>query len=886
MDDFGKHLIHELLTEREQETLRLMALGLSNREIADELVVAHETVRWYTKQIYSKLDVHGRVPALVRARELGLLDDAPTDVSTRPAAPSGHNLPTFATHFVGRSREIADVKRLLQISRLLTLTGPGGTGKTRLAVRAASEILDYFVDGVYFVDLAPLSDHMLVAKAVAAALGVMGNSQKPLPDILKQALAGREMLLLLDNFEHVIDAAAFVSELLAAAPRLKVLVTSREVLRLSGEQEYPVPPLSLPSRNGLLVQQISESEAVTLFVQRVQMMMPRFEIDEDNASAVAQICTRLDGLPLAIELAAARSKLLSPRAMLSRLDSRLTVLADGSRDAPQRQQTLRDTLEWSYNLLSEGEKTLFARLAVFRGGCSLEAIERVCGGDLSIDLWDGLTSLIDKSLVQRKETQNGEPCFAMLETIHEYARERLEEGGEGETIRDAHSAYFAHFMRRREGDLKGKRQQDAGQEIETDFDNIRQAWHYTVHQTDIERLDHFLYALNLIAYQRKQYAELVGMFASAVEILEPLFGEHRHYGRLLVLYGQCLEGLGQLENARNQLQRALSIAHAENDVFGIAQASLWLARVMDSDFSKHEEVWQLCEKSSSIFKALGEDYELANALHYQGYLFWSEQKHHESLELNRQVLEVRRRLGDEVGVASSLYNIVGSLYFTNPAEAEIHCREVLTLFQRLHQPFGVAISMCRLAAIELNKGNVEVARRHAEDSLNIARENGFAFIISDALVQLAWIDVASDRFDEAEASIDQDKTAEDEEILADHALVQSFIHLGLQDWLTAKRKLVVYLQLAKASRDPLSIVVMGLIAAAEGRTEYGVELMSLAINGPTSLSSSYRMKTPLVIRHLQAIKASLGEEAYAAASERGKALDVEAVITELMKEQA
>jgi predicted ATPase/DNA-binding CsgD family transcriptional regulator len=888
MDDFSKHTTDESFTARELEILRLMALGLSNREIADKLVVAHETVRWYTKQIYSKLDAHGRVLALIRARELGLLDHVPSassgDAALRSAAPSKHNLPTPATHFVGRRRETAEVKRLLQTSRLLTLTGAGGTGKTRLALRVVSELLDEFADGVYFVDLAPLSDHTLVAKAVAVAIGVMGSPQEPLPDTLKRALAERELLLLLDNFEQVIEAAPFVSELLAAAPRLKVLVTSREVLRLSGEQGYPVPPLSLPSRNGLSIQQIIESEAVALFVQRVQMMLPQFEIDHNSAPAVAQICTRLDGLPLAIELAAARSKLLSPQAMLSRLDSRLTTLTGGLRDAPQRQQTLRGTLDWSYDLLDEGEKMLFARLAVFRGGCSLEAIEFLCDEALPSDLMDVLASLVDKSLVQRKETRGGELRFVMLETIHEYAHERLEERGEGEAVRDGHSAYFANFMRLREADLKGKRQQCARQAIETDFDNIRQAWYYTVQQAQIVRLDQFLYALNLVAYQSKQYSELLSMFTYAVETLVPIFGEHRNYGELLVPYGQCLDGLGQLENAEIQLRRALAIAQTEKDVFGIAQASLWLARVIDPSLSKREEAWQLCENSIHTFKELGDDYELANALHYRGYLLWIEQKHHESLELNRQVLEIRRRLGDDIGVASSLYNIVGSLYFTNPIEAETEGREVLTLFKRLNQPFGVAISTCRLAAIELYKGNVEIARLYGEDSLKIARDNGFAFIISDALVQLAWIDIASDRFRAAEERINQDKNSEDDGILTDHALVQCFIHLGLQDWPAAKRKLVVYLQLANASRDPISILGMGLIAAAEGRTEHGVELISQVMNEPTS--KSFRMNMPLVIRHLQAIKASLREEAYAAAWERGNGLDLEAVITELLKEKS
>ncbi len=886
MDDLHDSLPPESLTDRELEVLRLVALGLSNREISDQLVVAHETVRWYTKQIYSKLGAHGRVPALIRARELGLLDPSSSDNTFTSTTSSNHNLPTTATLFIGRIQEINNVKRLLNTSRLLTLTGPGGTGKTRLALQVASEVINDFADGVYFVDLAPLTDATLVARAVASAIGIEANTQGSWPNTLKRMLASRNILLLIDNFEQVIDAAPLVSELLVASPRLKVLATSREALHLSREQEYPVPPLGVPGHEGLDLRQIADSEAVSLFVQRVQMILPDFEINPDNALTVAQICIRLDGLPLAIELAAARSKLFSPPAMLVRLDNRLTALTGGMRDAPQRQKTLRDTLEWSYNLLDEGEKILFARLGVFRGGGSLEAIETVCGTSLPIAPLDGLESLIYKSLVQRKETQEAEPRFVMLETIHEYACECLEAHGEGAAVREAYSTYFAQFLSKREGDLKGKRQQEAGNEIETDFDNLREAWFYTVQQAQIELLDQFLYALNLFAYQRKPYTELIDIVHAAVATLEPEFGQHQVFGRLLVLYGQCLDGMGQYEAARNHLQRALSIAHAHNDVFGIAQASLWLAREMDSDLSKRDEVWQLCKKSVEIFQALGEDYERANALHYQGYLLWDEQKHQESLELNHQVLEIRRGLGDEVGVASSLYNIVGSLYYTNPAEAEIYGREALMLYQRLCQPFGLAVSMCRLATIELNKGDIEVARQYAEDSLHIARENGFAFVISDALTQLAWIDIASDRFDTAEAYIDQDETREDEKTLTDHALLQSLICLGLGDLSAAKRKLAAYLQRAKESRDAFSIVVMGLIAAAEGRTADSVELMSRAINKSTSLSTSYRIRAPLVVRYHQAIRANLDEAIYAAAWERGKALDEEVVIHELIKEQS
>ena len=320
-------------------------------------------------------------------------------------------------------------------------------------------------------------------KTIAGVLGVIENPAEPQLDTLKRALASRDLLLVIDNFEHVIEAAPLVAELLAAAPRLKVLITSREALRLSGEQEYPVPPLSLPSADS--PDALLESEAGSLFVQRAQRLLPHFEVTEDNAPAIAQICARLDGLPLAIELAAARCKLLSPQAMLARLDSRLTTLTGGARDAPLRQQTLRQTLDWSYNLLDEGEKTLFARLAVFRGGRSLEAIEAVCQPDLPVDVFDGLAALVDKNLIQQKELPDGEPRFVMLETIHEYARERLAASGEAEMIRRHYAEYFVELAERAEPELRLAEHQRWSQRLELELHNLRAVLEWSLGEGDV-----------------------------------------------------------------------------------------------------------------------------------------------------------------------------------------------------------------------------------------------------------------------------------------------------------------------------------------------------------------------------------------------------------------
>jgi predicted ATPase/class 3 adenylate cyclase len=358
-----------------------------------------------------------------------------------------HNLPLQPTPLIGREKEVHEVTERLRRSevRLLTLTGPGGTGKTRLALQAAAELVEEFEDGVFFVNLAPLTDPELVPSSIAQVLGVRETGGRSLPERLHEHLRERRMLLVLDNFEQVVEAAPVVTALLAAAPRLKVLVTSRTALHLRGEKGYVVPPLSLPDPKQLPpLERLGQYEAVRLFIERALDVRGDFAVTDENAPAVAEICHRLDGLPLAIELAAARIRILSPEALLRRLENRLKLLTGGARDLPERQRTLQATIGWSHDLLSEAEKVLFRRLPVFTGGRTLEAIETVCDaeGELGLDVLEGVTSLVDKSLLRQEEGIGGEPRLVMLETIHEYAREKLEESGEGQEIRRRHAEFF------------------------------------------------------------------------------------------------------------------------------------------------------------------------------------------------------------------------------------------------------------------------------------------------------------------------------------------------------------------------------------------------------------------------------------------------------------
>jgi len=389
-----------------------------------------------------------------------------------------HILPESLTSFVGREREIEAAGEVLlrEDVRLLTLTGAGGYGKTRLAVEMARRVVESFPDGVHFVSLAPVSDPTLVVPTIARSLGLVEMASQSILESLKGRLRDELVLLVLDNFEQVLEAAPNVADLIAACSQLRVLVTSRTPLRLSGEQEFPVSPLAVPGLERLPAPELLiANESVSLFVQRARGVLPDFELTVENTQSVAEICVRLDGLPLAIELAAVRIRLLSTQAMLSRLQGQLALLTGGARDLPARQRTMRATIEWSHELLVEEEKRLYRRLGVFAGGFTLVAAEAVCGDQGEPDVLDVLSGLVGSSLVQRAEEAEGESRFRMLETVREYAGERLEAGGEAEEMRRRHAVYFLALTEEAEPELRGARQVEWLARLEADHDNLRAA---------------------------------------------------------------------------------------------------------------------------------------------------------------------------------------------------------------------------------------------------------------------------------------------------------------------------------------------------------------------------------------------------------------------------
>jgi predicted ATPase/class 3 adenylate cyclase len=601
------------------------------------------------------------------------------------------NLPAQPTPLVGRNAELEAVRTLLQDenTRMVTLTGPGGTGKTRLALQVAADLVDEFPDGVYGVLLAPISDPDLVPLELARVLGVEETSSLSLTDALQGELKGRRALILFDNFEHVGGAASLLADLLGACPRLKLLVTSREPIRIAAERQYPVPPLP-------------ESEAVMLFAERARAVRPDFELTDETAPIVAEICERLDGLPLAVELAAAWSKVLPPAALLRRLERRLELPASRSADVPARQSTLREAIAWSYGLLSDEERRLHARLSVFMGGCTVEAAERVAdpNGELGIDVLEGIASLVDRSLLRESEDDEGEPRFAMLETIREYAREYLAESREEEEVVRRHAREFARFAEEAEAELRTGDQLLWFGRLENEHDNLRAAIDSSLAAGDAET------ALRL--------GGALGWFWYA--------------------HGHALEGCARLTDL---------LARTENAPEELRARSMYALGVLLDQRGEPARASKLVERSLAVFRERGEQQRVARALNSLG----SIRRGLGDLEAARSVLEesigVRRALGDEAGTAGALSNLGIVAFEQGDLDgAEARFTETLALDRAHGNEWGAAIALDNLAAVALERGDYDRAGELIRDTLVSARRLADQELIAFGLEKTAVLAAA------------------------------------------------------------------------------------------------------------------------------------------------
>ena len=648
---------------------------------------------------------------------------------TADEAPLAGAVPVPATPLLGREQEIAAVEELVvgEGVRLVTLTGPGGVGKSRLMVEAARRLGPGFADGARFVELASVSAADLVAAAIAAGLGLNTSAGRLIAD-LESFLRPRRLLLALDNFEQVVDAAPLLAELLEASAGLVVLVTSRTVLRLSGEHEFPVPPLPVPPAGvGRDLADLQRYASVSLFVERAHAVAPGFELTGANAGAVAEICRRLDGLPLAIELAAARVRLLPPQALASRLDQRFSVLTGGVRDLPERQRTLRNTLDWSFGLLPAGEQALFARLGVFAGPFSLPAAEAVCAPDEGQasgpgQVIDTLGSLVDSSLV-RAETRGGEPRFSLLETIRQYALECLAGSGDWVQAHDRHAAYFQALAEPSGAELAGPGQLPWVGRLETEHDNLWAAMSWLVDQDHLDQATHLFLMSWRFWWLRGHLAELArpgDEFVAGSEDLPPDQGALALTGAGFILLAN-----GDLARAQTVFERSLPLYRQTSEKLGVVLNATVLAVLGHLAAIRRDDAGasKLLDEGQALVDELRDD-DLTGYDHLQylltiafvdnflGQVRLGQGDHHAAARLFTDGLTVARRAQDRIPVLISLYDLgLSSQAQGDLASAAGHLKEGLAIAAEAGDETSAAYYLEALAAVASQQDNPQRAVR-------------------------------------------------------------------------------------------------------------------------------------------------------------------------------
>jgi predicted ATPase/class 3 adenylate cyclase len=770
-----------------------------------------------------------------------------------------HTLPLQSTPLIGREPEVAEISTLLTRPemRMITLLGPGGIGKTHLAITVATQIRSCFAGGTCFVGLAAVTDPQLVVPTIARELGLKDSRNQPPLEQVQAFIGAQPFLLVLDNFEQIVTAAHELEELLAACPRLTILVTSRAVLHLSAEQVVPIIPLSLPSLSPSDSEAIDTSAAVTLFVQRARTILPSFQLTPTNARAIAEVCVQLDGLPLAIELAAARVRLLPPQALLARLSQRLHLLTGGPRSLPARQQTLRSTIQWSYDLLGHREQTLFRLLSLFVDGWTIEAAEALCQetGHADLDVLNSLSALLDNSLIQASDEGTEEPRFQMLQTVREFGLEQLTASGALEKTRAAHACYFLTLAEQAEPELHGPHQALWVARLEHEHDNLRTALEWALEQGRDEQAGerreigmHLSAALRPFWLILGHYREARAFLERALALSEdPPADLHARVLRAIAAVADCQGDIDRIETAA---KLSLALARDLEDTCGIAEslgslaAAAWLRGKVVEAISLHEEQVRL-------LRQVGEPGEVAAALFSLAEQVSTHGEYDRGQALFEEALALFQQAGNELWVGGTLVHTAAWLWFTlgDPQAMRQRFREGQTFITRVGDRVWSAECLWVAALLALAEGETERASNLAEESLSIYREMGDPWYSAWVLHLLGRIEL------------------ERGELRAAHTYYQ--------------QSLVLNQQMGEKWMTPFNLEGLASVDATQGAPGWAARLWGAA----EALREAIDVPRLLVDRvsyeqAVTAARAQLGEEAFAAAWQEGRTAKLEQVIDE------
>jgi predicted ATPase/DNA-binding CsgD family transcriptional regulator len=874
------HGLLDPLTVREREILRLIASGFSNREIANELFLALGTVKWYNKRIFIKLAISSRAQAIVRARELGLLDIISAADSQHHPQVSKHNLPLANAPFVGRESELADLRKLFADPdiRLVTILGPGGMGKTRLALEAAAAQLTNFENGVYFISLSPLSSAGTIATTIGDAIGLQFYGGGDPEQQLLGYLHNKAMLLVLDNFEHLLDGGVhLVGDIFTHAAGVKMLVTSREKLNLYSEVAFAIEGMEFPDRE--TPADSHDYSAVKLFMQSARRVRRNFEVEEDDMTNVAQICRLVEGMPLGILLAASWVNVLSLEEIAEEISQGLDILQADMRDAPERHHSIRAVLARSWDMLSEQERRAFAIFSVFRGGCSRKAVQTITGVDLKT-----LQALVNKSLLRRDTKWR----YEIHELLRQYAGEQLEASGEAGAARDAHCTYYLNTLYEREADLKGRRQLEALDDIESDIDNVRAAWSWAVNKKADTAIDGALESLFWFCHLRSRFQEGAECLRLAQEQFAPTSGEEprRVWGRLLARWGQLQSQLpGGHEDARACVERSLEIARRNENQAEIAFCLLALGYA-NLPTRNYREALNCFEQSLDAYRELNDLYYIAHTLHRVGYGQIKFNHLENYMKFTGQSLDLARKIGSKVDAAWCLANLgSGAFAEGDLAGAERYTGEAIVLAGEMGSRAELGAAIVNRSLVAFVRGDFPSARGLAEQAMQIATDINVLVDIAYTLAVMSVISGVEGDYETAMWLCQEGRAMPSNPMnmfLSDWGL--SIAAYGLGDWETARQCALSLLRSLLNRPWPGYVIwplpVIALLLADEGQSERAAALLGLAFNYLPG-ATGWLEKWPLLSRLRVDLETAVGAEGYAAAWERGKALDIDRVIAEL-----